>query len=217
MAPRRLGEIQGVELKPALSLRRSWTSPCNIAPNPSPLLKRFRSRFVEPPPEHSRNPSPCLTSKQAGPGQTFCCSIGIAHQQRAGPARMLFVRGAVPYGPTRTAAFKGGGDDRVGDHGDGQREMGMIPAALVVAICLMRSRVEIEARAGPPRSCCGSEPAAVHLKVAFRAAGRPDRSGLVMAGPRPARGLISPACPQTCHARLRSARTLKCPSFRRFL
>lgn len=35
----------------------------------------------------------------------------------------------------------------------------------------------------------GPEPAAVRFKAAFRAAGRPDRSGLDMAGPRLARGL----------------------------
>jgi hypothetical protein len=40
-----------------------------------------------------------------------------------------------------------------------------------------------------PRSGCGPEPAAVRFKAAVRAAGRPDRSGLGMAGPRPARGL----------------------------
>lgn len=33
------------------------------------------------------------------------------------------------------------------------------------------SHVEIEARAGLPRSCCGPEPAAVRFKAAFRAAG----------------------------------------------
>lgn len=52
-----------------------------------------------------------------------------------------------------------------------------------------RSRVDIEARAGPPRSGCGPEPAAVRFKAACRAALRPDRTGLDMAGPRPARGL----------------------------
>jgi len=40
-----------------------------------------------------------------------------------------------------------------------------------------------------PRASCGPEPAAVRFKAACRAAGRPDRTGLDMAGPRPARGL----------------------------
>lgn len=43
-----------------------------------------------------------------------------------------------------------------------------------------------------PRSGCGPEPAAVHFKAACRAALRPDRTGLAMAGPRPARGLRKP-------------------------
>jgi hypothetical protein len=47
-------------------------------------------------------------------------------------------------------------------------------------------RVEIEAVPALPRSCRGPEPAAVRFKAAFRAALRPARSGLGMAGPRPA-------------------------------
>lgn len=43
-----------------------------------------------------------------------------------------------------------------------------------------------------PRSGCGPEPAAVRFKAAFRAALRPDRTDLAMAGPRPARGLRKP-------------------------
>ena len=52
-----------------------------------------------------------------------------------------------------------------------------------------RSHFEIEAVRVLPRTSGGPEPAAVRLKAACRAAGRPDRSGLGVAGPRPARGL----------------------------
>lgn len=52
-----------------------------------------------------------------------------------------------------------------------------------------RSHVEIEAVPVLPRASGGPEPAAVRFKVAFRAAERPERTGLGTAGPRPARGL----------------------------
>jgi hypothetical protein len=78
------------------------------------------------------------------------------------------------------------------------------------------SHVEIEAVPVPPRASCGPEPAAVRSKAAFRAALRPDRTSLDMAGPRPARGLKEPCLAANLPCSPRSARTLKRPSFRRF-
>ena len=62
-------------------------------------------------------------------------------------------------------------------------ELGKIATCLSVSLSISRSLPDL------PRSGRGPEPSSVRFKAACRAALRPDRTGLDMAGPRPARGL----------------------------